>query len=313
MFSCEGRTFLVLGAALQDSEDTGAVVLLYEAADDTLKRFHFRNTIVRRSVCEPGFFECPNFFEIDGKWVLVTSPYTCVEYVVGEFEAETGSFTPEGKGAIDASVDFYATNIFNHAPGGRVIMVGWIRGFKKGRGWNGCTSLPRELSLDAHGRLIQRPVPEMKMLRGSGFERAERVFSTGRHVIEGVEGDTMELICRLRGREAMTYGLCVRTDALGYGGIEIVYDGKYLRIGELFVPVDWKRDDFSIELHLFLDRSVMELFIDDGYKCVTKTIYPPIENRHVAIISSGGAVDVEVFRMWRMHPAWDEHESVGHS
>jgi len=43
--------------------------------------------------------------------------------------------------------------------------MGWVSGFKEARGWNGCASLPRVLSLTDDDRLIQTPLPELAGLR----------------------------------------------------------------------------------------------------------------------------------------------------
>ena len=62
--------------------------------------------------------------------------------------------------------NFYASNTadgpeFNLGP----ILWGWIRGFPTSRGWNGCLSLPRVLSLSEDGIPAQRPLPELYKLR----------------------------------------------------------------------------------------------------------------------------------------------------
>ena len=50
--------------------------------------------------------------------------------------------------------------------GGRNILVGWIRGFRPGAGWNGALSLPRVLSFADDGVPMQQPLPELAKLRG---------------------------------------------------------------------------------------------------------------------------------------------------
>ena len=63
----------------------------------------------------------------------------------------------------DPVPNFYATNtILEPAgvnyPGGRTLLVGWIRGFPAGGGWNGCLSLPRVLTLSQDGVPSQQPI-----------------------------------------------------------------------------------------------------------------------------------------------------------
>ena len=66
---------------------------------------------------------------------------------------------------IGDDLSFYAPNTLLKQDGPK-ILFGWIPGFKKKQGWHGAISLPRELSIDSKGRLIQKPVTELEILRG---------------------------------------------------------------------------------------------------------------------------------------------------
>ena len=43
--------------------------------------------------------ECPNFFEVDGKWVLIFAPLELEDrkamYLVGDFDYDAGRFFPQ--------------------------------------------------------------------------------------------------------------------------------------------------------------------------------------------------------------------------
>ena len=82
-------------------------------------------------------WECPDFFELDGKYVLLTSPqdvrqdkkYNCGNIVVamiGTFDEETGKFHKETEQLVDAGIDFYATQTLL-AEDGRRIMSAWMQ------------------------------------------------------------------------------------------------------------------------------------------------------------------------------------------
>ena len=54
------------------------------------------------------FFECPNFVKLchtdgsdSGKWVLLFSPNSNIEYIVGSFDTQTLEFTEERAGVLD--------------------------------------------------------------------------------------------------------------------------------------------------------------------------------------------------------------------
>ena len=99
-----------------------------------------------------------------------------VEYFVGSFDVDTLKFTTEKHGILDYSYGpehpnfwsrgLYATYTFS-SPDERCMMLGWVSGFKRGRGWHGCLSLPRVLSLDKEQNLIQSPACELSRRTGS--------------------------------------------------------------------------------------------------------------------------------------------------
>jgi beta-fructofuranosidase len=57
----------------------------------------------------------------------------------------------------------------------------------KREGWTGCLTLPREL-FERNGRLCQRPVREIQMLRGSHQPIESSVFSNSLVLMDNVQG-----------------------------------------------------------------------------------------------------------------------------
>ena len=114
----------------------------------------------------------PDFFELDGKWVLLTSPQDMLpegfEYhngngtlcLIGEYDEEKGTFTNSMIRAIDYGIDFYAPQTVL-TPDGRRVMIGWMQNWdacslrSPEEKWFGQMSLPRELFIK-DGRLYQR-------------------------------------------------------------------------------------------------------------------------------------------------------------
>ena len=115
-----------------------------------------------------GFFECPDIFELSGKWVLTAASS---EYMVGTFDGKT--FTPETpklKGHLGRG--FYAAQTFSHEPKGRVVQIGWLQTATPGMPFNQAMSLPLELKLRqtaAGPRLTWQPVEELKSLRVASY------------------------------------------------------------------------------------------------------------------------------------------------
>ncbi|MCB0125842.1 MAG: glycoside hydrolase family 32 protein, partial [Caldilineaceae bacterium] len=183
IFTEAGRTFLVLGGEY----DNVAAVALYEATDDSLAHWRYCKLLYQESRTTTRFMECPNFFKVGEKWVLLTSPYQPVEYVVGDFDVETLTFIPEHEGTLDPGADdvpnFYASNIL-YDPNGRCILLGWIRGFPSGKGWNGCLALPRVLAIAPDGRPEQLPLPQLQQLRDQHIGQSDLQLKNQSHLIQ---------------------------------------------------------------------------------------------------------------------------------
>jgi beta-fructofuranosidase len=155
-FSAGLRRFLVL---------TDRNIPLYEATDDRLTRWVYRGVINAKSA------ECPNFFEVDGRWIYLSSPNAPVRYVVGDFDPEHGRFTPRTEGRLNHDMGYYATTAYRD-PRGRTILHGVSRGQKSSKAWTGALALPRVLTIGADDRPRMQPVPELASLRREAFSPA---------------------------------------------------------------------------------------------------------------------------------------------
>jgi beta-fructofuranosidase len=230
--------------------------------------------------------ECPNLFPLQNRHVLVLSTEP-ISYRVGEFDAARIAFKPSfdglrvldhgpGPDAAKWNRGLYGTTVFTDAKG-RSIFLGWISGFKPERGWNGCMSLPRVLSLDGN-ELIQRPIPELAELRG----KKTRTF----------EGGCGEIIAEFKPTGDGRYGLRL-------GSIPVVCNGDRLNVAGTEVP-----DVRVTKLHIFFDRSVIEVFVNDGRRTVTKVVYPESNDLRLETFADAGTAEVTVLDAWELKPIW---------
>jgi beta-fructofuranosidase len=315
IFSEAGRIFMVVGG----DTDTAAMIVLYEAEDDTLTRWNYRSILIERPLSELRFFECPNFIKIDDKWLLLTAPYRPVEYYVGDFDLASLTFRVEQQGILDygygqpeqagygSNAEFYATNILfdqaGPAASARCVLLGWIRGFKPNRGWNGCLALPRLLTLGPDGHPRQQPVPEIAQLRGAHTRLSGCTLTDEVRLIDDLASDTFELTVNLIPSTAESVGIAVRCNQQGEAGVVIRYQAGQLDVAGTLVPLAVS-PDAPLKLHLFVDKSVLELFVNDGEAAITRVIYPPAQQQSVALFAAGGAAQVQAFDAWEMQPIW---------
>ncbi len=278
----------------------GGCVLLYRSND--LNRWEYLHKLVEGkwngkptpNPCDDGeMWECPDFFELNGRHVLIYSTLGKVFWRSGVFDDTKLIFTPEKTGVLDLGA-FYAPKT-NLDKNGRRILWGWIperrseEAMRKA-GWSGIMSLPRVMSLDREGKLQLSILPETKTLRSASVP-----------VISG--SDERSLTLNACNGELLCSGLANESFSLtiGYGSNEILLikylrDGKKMLLEEKEIPLE-PGDVPSI--HGFIDGSVIELILM-GRVGFTKRFYfnqTPAPDLAVRIAGKGTRVDA-----WAISP-----------
>ncbi|MFS6531775.1 glycoside hydrolase family 32 protein, partial [Microbacterium aurugineum] len=123
-------------------------------------------------------WECPDFFELNGKYVLLFSPQGMepegdkyknlfqTGYLIGDFDYNTHEYKTDGVfREIDHGHDFYASQTIVNKRGERIV-VGWFDMWEtqypeKADGFTGQMTLPRVLTLTKQGTILQKPVMEI--------------------------------------------------------------------------------------------------------------------------------------------------------
>jgi beta-fructofuranosidase len=297
VFRADGRTF-VTGKA------SAAGIPVYEAQDASLTRWAYRGPLANFNG------ECPNFFPLGDRWVLLTSPHGQVRWYAGTFDRAALAFKPEQDGILDHgfgpkwpdkwSRGFYATTV-TFDPQGRCLLWGWASGFPKGRGWNGCLALPRVLTLGPDGRVRQNPAPELEALRDRPVRVAGLTIDAATRLVEGAGGDALELKARFAPAGARAFGLRFRRSADGSRAVAIRCTDEGVDVAGTVIPVKAR----PLALHVFLDRTLLEVFLDDGREAVTRVVEADPGDAGVELFAEGGAVTVESLDVWRMKPVWD--------
>jgi beta-fructofuranosidase len=314
VFEEAGRTFMVIGV---DNFGEEVVVPLYEAEDAAFTKWKYRGLLFRASKKKLKNMEVPVFFKLDGKWVLLVHPGGPVRYWIGSFDVGTLSFQPEKEGnlthnygehkaeGVSCDRGFSSPHVFFDEKG-RCILYGWISGFKDGRGWNGCLGLPRVLSIGPDGLLRQRPAPELEKLRGQHSGTAGLNLKNGRYVFKNTNGDTLEIKAAFERGDAKVIGLKVRRSRDGKQAVTVKYDGQMLDAAGVKVPLLLSSSEKVLTLQVFLDKSVMEVFVNDGREAVAKVIYPQQKDTGVALFATGGTAKVKSLDVWHLKSIWTE-------
>jgi beta-fructofuranosidase len=156
------------------------------------------------------------------------------------------------------------------------------------------------------GLLRQRPAAELQKLRDKHFRTTDLNLRNGRYVLKNAGGDTVEIRAALDVGDACNVGLNVRSSTDGKRAVTISYDGQTLDAAGVKVPLSLSSDEKVLTLQVFLDKSVMEIFANDGYRAVAKVIYPEEKDVGIALFATGGKAHVKSLDVWQMKSIWAE-------
>ena len=294
-FKADGRTFMLLGIT-GNKNSGGSVAPLYEAKNPELTAWTYRGTMTDYA------WDCPQMLPFDvpatragaKRWMYVTSRGAPPRYHVGTFDPDTAKFTKKEEGTLDQGRNYHTIS-FATDDRARHITYSWICR-TKGKGWNNCFALPRVVTLGEDGHPVQVPVPELSKLRGKHLRIADL---SGSKVLES-RGDTVEIRAVFNGADKGSCGLRVRRSDDGARALPITYEQGTLDVFGTTVNIAPQGPEKTLTLRVFLDKSIIEVFVNDGQKTVARVMYPPLEDQGIEVFTDGkAAVDV-----WQMKSIW---------
>ena len=243
------------------------------------------------------FWEMPNITPMgNGKWLFTVTPQQTglgvrTLYWTGSIGAD-GKFTPDAASAPPRGVELISKQGFGllsptiYQHDGKTIALGIVPDKLPGSvnyslGWAHCYSLPREWSLDAQGNLIQKPYEGLRDARAEGGFSKTSFDLSGTQDFGNVAGRQVELLGRFT----------VGTSPFGFrffksGGSEAVL--KYIPAANM-LSVDLTKLDRTpndngvynglytcvlpenistgseLKINLFIDGSVLDIFINDKW------------------------------------------------
>jgi len=230
---------------------------------------------------------------------------------------DSGRFRPAAEGLLDGGY-LHALRTFADEHGRR-LLLGMIR---EGRpreaglaaGWVQAMSLPQVVSVRADGCLALAPAPELQALRREHV-RLQGIEAAGTQLLDGVRGTALEIVASVSPPADGSWGLIVlASDDLGeHTRIELDAAARRLRLRNVATPPPardaegydetplFTDDPLRVRLHVFVDRSVVEVFVDDGRTSFTWRAYPssPRHDR-VGLFATKGRVTAKRFDVWQL-------------
>lgn len=302
------------------SADGSGQILLYVSADGI--HWDFKSILASNHDRFGKMWECPDVFELDGKWVLLTSPQDMLpegfEYhngngtlcLLGDFDEKTGVFHEIHNQSIDYGIDFYAPQTVL-TPDGRRVMIGWMQNWDScsirppEAPWLGQMSLPRELSIK-DGRLYQKPIRELDGMRRNKVKYSD-VTVSGLVRLDGVEGRRVDIELTIRPADPQNP---YQKFAVRFAQNDRYYTALSFRPRESILKVDRKFSgsrraiihqrrslvntvDGDLKLRMILDRFSVEVFVNDGEQVLSATMYTEQKAEGISFFADGAAnIDV---------------------
>ena len=283
--------------------DKGGCVLLYRSQD--LRHWEYLHPLVQGkrtsnpapdSVDRGDMWECPDFFEVNGRHCLLYSSENVVTWATGEYDRHEHRFSIKRTGLVDqGGKAYYAPKSFR-APDGRRILWGWVREMRSqaefvAAGWAGAISLPRVITIDADGQLKMSVAAEVEKLRG---KQERLMLKDGEPVRRRLATLRHELGLRLGGGSQK---VAVRLLARGGAVWEMVLDAEEgtVRCDEASFALA-KTPTRDAELRLFVDGSVMEAFVG-GREAMTSRVYglKPGKTELEVVVTGKGRVGLDLW------------------
>lgn len=302
----DGRYYMLLGA--QRENLTGAFII-YES-DDAVN-WNFKGEL-KTSLTDFGFmWECPNYMKIGDKDIFIFSPQGIektefdyknlynVIYVVGTLDLDNLTFEMEYMKELDKGFDFYAPQVFSD-DFKRDLMFGWIGmpevEYPSDKNmWAHCLTIPRELVLE-NNILKQKPVKDLKALR-KNTEEFDGTLNNNSFTIENTSKayelevklsnlNSDKLYLKLFKSETEEFSIILDSTknvvTIDRENFKNSFAEKYghTRCSKLDI-------DKELTLNIFVDSSVVEVFVNDGEVTFTSRVFPQNDSTNIQLSSSG--------------------------
>ncbi len=293
VFTVNHNKYMVLGARRQD--DVGEVLIYKEGAPDTW-------ALVNTLTAPLGYmWECPDIFTLENQTFLSLSPQgvpaqgddfqnvyqSGTMALTGDLEGDVqlGTFTE-----LDHGFDFYAPQTFLDNQGRRILMA-WMglpdieedySNPTAQNGWVHALTLPRQLTLN-HGQLCQQPLEELKALRQKKTTIGLHGDQAGIHDAQVFEAILTN--CHPKAPFSVFIGKDCR---LFWDGQKLALFFKESGYGRRIRKTAIKE---VYRLHIFVDHSSVEVFVNDGSTVFTSRYYPKAGDGGIQVKGMTGQLD----------------------
>lgn len=283
-----------------------------------------------------GVWECPDLIELpvegsrEKKWVLICNinpggPFggSAAQYFVGSFDGKTFvNESPVQTKWMDWGKDNYATVTWNNAPDGRCIALGWMSNWQYAnnvptRQYRSANTIARDLTLyKAGGEFYLKSTPSREMKQARGEKVSVPSFKvTDSYKIESLLKDNngaYEIEMEIQVADASKISLNLQNEKGEQ--VSMYYDllrKQFVMDRSKSGKVDFSNDfpavtaapvhaGKTLRLRLFVDRSSIEAFGEDGKFVMTNLVFPSSPYNQMSFGTEGSGYTVSSFNVYKL-------------
>lgn len=322
----DGSWYMIVGFGIEKTKVPHGALLLYKSTD--LKKWDYVHLFFEGNpeVDESGiFWEMPVFKKIGKKYILLVNrvphngvPARC-QYWLGEFKNE--KFVPDNPIPQNLEIinRLLSPSVLETSEGDIVAFaiipdeIGEEASYKQG--WAHLYSMPRKWVLK-NGKLCQMPHPIMKQLREQHMAYSRQKLTPESPYLLSCDGRQIEVKATFYPADAKRFGFILykNPDYSEYSMIyydvesqELVVDQTHSSL-RAHIPLNIRKDYYclnttnSVEIHLFLDGSVVEGFVNNEDAFTTRIFPLQDTSTQLELFSDGNTTEASA-EVWKLEDA----------
>ena len=259
-------------------------------SSDNLKDWKFESSFGAEYGSHGGVWECPDLMKMKvrgtdkEKWMLVCNinpggPFggSATQYFVGDFDGH--KFTCESKPEVtkwmDYGKDHYATVTFDNAPNGRHVALAWMSNWQYANQvptlqYRSANSIPRDLGLFEYKGNTYCSVTPSEEITAARSKKTSKSLSEACEMVVNLKGDATITLSNSKGEKVvMTYKAKDETfsmDRTLSGKTDFSSDFAAITTAPVYGKMN--------KLRIFIDKSSIEVFDNDGKMAMTNLVFP---------------------------------------
>lgn len=309
----DGRFYTAVGS--RHADGSGQILLL---SSEDLHKWKFCTVLARCQNQYGKMWECPDFFSLEGKRILIVSPQDMQAkdlefhngngniFLIGDYDKDSMDYRWDKVQSCDYGLDFYAAQTMETGDGRR-IMIGWMQSwdnhlFKQELGWSGQFTVPRELFV-RDGRVCQRPVRELENYRVGPVKHSHVRLGEELEALPGIEGRCVDMTVEIEAGDSDAVEIRLAENEDFYSSVlynprenTVAFDRTYSGFCRDFISsrtMKVRDRGGKLFLRILLDRYSCEIFANDGEQAMTSLLFSSQECSGIRFRSKGKA-DISV-------------------